>query len=285
MDQKKKSFEKDLWIDHAAEPGEQQCVPTLVSETYTLQQLKNTIELRHAFLEEAGLNKNHVLRTAKERHDFLRFAKSKYHEQSEQREKQKRDMKEGGILGMQKGKHSRWGCEMQRRCGSKSVWEVVSFTGECDHKMFAKLWDERPDKTAESTDRDTQATLKQQARLARDQYRYAASAQTRQQKGYRVSGKEMAMIKLYECEKLRKDANRATRTWGHGRLKHKDGTFTDIGGNTGGATRKVLDDWEPPSWPDSTDDEMYKEHTWSEFETYYGRLAAKKWHAASTLRR
>ena len=70
-----------------------------------LQKLKETIELRHEFLTQKGLEKDHQLQTDKERRDFLRFAKSKYHAQSEQREWQKLDKEEVGILKMHKRKH------------------------------------------------------------------------------------------------------------------------------------------------------------------------------------
>ena len=37
---------------------------------------------------------------------------------------------------------------------------------------------------------------------------------------------------------------------GHDRLKKEDDSFVDIGGNTGGFVRTVLDDWEPPDLAD-----------------------------------
>ena len=61
------------------------------------------------------------------------------------------------------------------------------------------------------------------------------------------------MIK--QLEVLRKTANIATIESGNGRLYHKDGTCTDIGGNTGGATRKALDGWKPPKPHDSDSDD------------------------------
>ena len=35
---------------------------------------------------------------------------------------------------------------------------------------------------------------------------------------------------------------------GHGRLENAAGKTMDIGGSTGGETRKILDGWKPPDW-------------------------------------
>ena len=45
---------------------------------------------------------------------------------------------------------------------------------------------------------------------------------------------------------LLNDANRLTLSSGNGRLRRSDGSFIDIGGSTGGYTRTLLYDWEPP---------------------------------------
>ena len=101
-----------------------------VSEKYVLQQLKDTLELRHEFLLRRGLEVNHVLQDDTERRDFVMFVKRKYHNLPEQQQLQARDAKKGGNRKKRDGMHKRWGLEMQRRCGNKGVWEVVSFTGK-----------------------------------------------------------------------------------------------------------------------------------------------------------
>ena len=53
---------------------------------------------------------------------------------------------------------------------------------------------------------------------------------------------------------LRKQANDATKAYGHGRIKHANGSFTDIGAETGGLTRTILDNWVAPVLPDADDD-------------------------------
>ena len=63
---------------------------------------------------------------------------------------------------------------------------------------------------------------------------------------------------------LRKKANDATKASGHGRIRNLDGSYIDIGGSCGGATRTVLDKWVAPVIPmedrirnnDGTDDDI-----------------------------
>ena len=51
---------------------------------------------------------------------------------------------------------------------------------------------------------------------------------------------------LYDDGTLLAEANRLTLISGNGRLRRSDGSFVDIGGSTGGYTRTVLYDWQPP---------------------------------------
>ena len=44
--------------------------------------------------------------------------------------------------------------------------------------------------------------------------------------------------------------NSAVGKWGHGRLETPDGHCLEIGGSTGGLTRKLVDEWKPPSFLD-----------------------------------
>ena len=53
-------------------------------------------------------------------------------------------------------------------------------------------------------------------------------------------------MQLYDNGTLLAEANRLTQISGNGRLRRSDGSFIDIGGSTGGYTRAVLYDWEPP---------------------------------------
>ena len=61
-----------------------------------------------------------------------------------------------------------------------------------------------------------------------------------------LTRRQKDLLALYDAGTLLAVANRLTRISGNGRLRRSDGSFVDIGGSTGGYTRTVLYDWEPP---------------------------------------
>ena len=115
----------DLWI---AGEGVDQCVSAVVSEAYVLQQLMAVVVKREKWLENQGLPKDFQMRDGFERQGFLQHCKAEYHAEPRQQSMQARDA-EISSKKIKSGKHSRWAREMQRRLGSKALWEVVSFTG------------------------------------------------------------------------------------------------------------------------------------------------------------
>ena len=308
-----------------------------MATTVPINRLMEVLALRHEFLEAKSIELNHVLQDGRERADFLKFAKDRYHSDPEQKELQQRDVEDGGNKKMHAGKHSRWSMEMQRRCGDKTFWECVSFTGAFNLAALAKTL-----RTA-SPERDPaklsiQKRRTRAARRARQRVRKAKSLKKRHQKGngIRLTRQAMAMTKDLDngllmpsnsrwkkraadaiervemprtllrpkskakC-KLKSQASaspveaveaaarvavdskgsclasdpqhrqfltypekkRKTRESGYGRVKHKNGTSTDIGPHTGGLTRTtlddILDDLNPPMRPDSTDDKAEEE--------------------------
>ena len=65
-----------------------------------------------------------------------------------------------------------------------------------------------------------------------------------------MTKRQKDLLVLYDAGALLAEANRLTRISGNGRLRRSDGSFVDIGGSTGGYTRTVLYDWEPPDVTD-----------------------------------
>ena len=150
-----------------------------VSENYVLQQLKEALELRHEFLEARSLDVNHVLHDGIERCDFLRFAKERFHSDPEQKRLQERDAEKGGNKKRRAGKHSRWGLDMQRRCGDKALWELVSFTGGFSVATLASI----PNTVCSDRDEanlSNQKQCTQKARRARNRLRFAKSLTKKQ---------------------------------------------------------------------------------------------------------
>ena len=137
---------RDLWIPGAAQPGEQQYVETIVSETFVLQQIKDVIQKREEWLVQQRLPLDTQMRDNIERKDFLQWAKDEYHSDPFQLDLQRRDAEE--FAGMQHKlrytklqgrKNSRWNRELQRRLGSAPLWYVVSFTGRFDVDLLRQV--------------------------------------------------------------------------------------------------------------------------------------------------
>jgi len=154
------------------------------------------------------------------------------------------------------GMRSRWGREMQRRLGSKVLWEVVSFTGKFRADFLTQVNNVRapqPDVLEpDSQDQRERKYLKAEATRCRGDLRYAEFLDRKRQKGDQDLDMGMRnLLKDFDSDKLRNRANDATQAFGHGRIKLADGTHVDIGPATGGATRTFLDHWTPPLIPAS----------------------------------
>ena len=137
---------------------------------------------------------------------------------------------------------------MQWRCGTKNLWELISFTGKFDSSYLAQKLKDAP--TCSSN------TGKQQlvkiASEARNKLRLAKKHDSKRSRiiegtDETLTAKEQQLLRLYDSDKLRVEANKATVASGHGRLKGRSGQFVDIGGSTGGGTRRALDNYIPPN--------------------------------------
>jgi hypothetical protein len=143
---------------------------------------------------------------------------------------------------------------MQRRLGSKVLWEVVSFTGRFRADYLTQVNNVRapqPDVLEpDSEDQRERQYLKDKATRCRGDLRYAEFLDRKRQKGHQdLDAVERNLLKDFDSDKLRQRANDATQAFGHGRIKLADGTHIDIGANTGGAIRTFLDNWVPPLIP------------------------------------
>ena len=57
---------------------------------------------------------------------------------------------------------------------------------------------------------------------------------------------QLDLLNQYDFGELLDQVNRLTLLSGNGRLRRSDGSHVDIGGSTGGWTRKALYGWTPP---------------------------------------
>ena len=136
------------------------------------------------------------------------------------------------------------------------MWQVLSFTGKFDPHSLNNLPPLNEEDQTENQRRktDDQRRMKKDATEARAKLRLALHYARRRQKinegkcaePKQLSEKALELLKLFDDGTLQREANKLTRISGNGRLRRPDGTYVDIGGSTGGYTKRVLYDWTPP---------------------------------------
>ena len=223
-----------------------------MSAEETSRAIKSLLQQRRAFLASRGISDQQHLMTPDERVDCIRYCKDEYERDPHQRELQERDHRKGGNRLLHRRKHSRFSREWQRRCGSKQVAEVILFSGRWDVDLLRQAMGADDASQPVESNTDTAAATRQR-RLKRNaieakynlrQGRHLAKAADR---GARLGPAELAMVQAFESGELRRRANDAVKGFGHGRLHAADGSYLDIGGNTGGRTRRLLDSYVIPS--------------------------------------
>jgi hypothetical protein len=259
----------DVWTaggaSQLAEQGEAHLV---VSREHVAQQVHAVIARREKWLQDRGLKLDERIR-GDLADCFLDDAKSEFHGSDLQKEFQERDSKVGSKK-VQSGKHSRWSRHTQKLGGTPQMWTLLSFTGRFDvaflEDVIAKGAAKGPPKMpGERTEQ--QKEQKRDAQVARGKLRRGAMLERLQErlslpplthKGKRearpLTPKQLRVLQEYRSGELRRQANKLTKIFGHGRLKKEDDSFVDIGGSTGGFVRTVLDDWEPPDLADFEED-------------------------------
>ena len=230
----------DLWIPGAAPQGQEQFVCAVVSEKYVLRKLMDVMVKREAWLTQENLPMNCQMRDGKglERARFMKHIKTASHSEPHQLDLQWRD-EQISKKRFKDGMHSRWGCEMQRRLGSKVMWEIVSFSGRFSVDFLTKVNSvdaPQPD----VTEPDSQRKLTAKAVQCRGTLRWAHHLDRKRKRGDRdLSDQDMTLLDDFDTGKLRKQANNATTASGHGRIRFADGGYVDIGAEVGGAARRL----------------------------------------------
>jgi len=65
--------------------------------------------------------------------------------------------------------------------------------------------------------------------------------------------KEKEVLEQWDSGQLLAQKNASIQALGHGRLQKASGEHLDIGGSTGGGSRKILDEWQPKDWREFLD--------------------------------
>ena len=172
-------------------------------------------------------------------------------------------------------KRKRWHRHLQRSCGTKPLWEILVFTGRFDVETLQAALAQRSSEQDGDAEEDTQGADQEQRRLLRHA---KAEAQACYNEGRRLARQRDAhrdrscgasqpageagscdmtqaltswqtdLLERYDSGVLLKELNNAIGFWGHGRLRSEDGDTLDIGGSTGGGSRRLIDGWVMPDW-------------------------------------
>ena len=223
-----------------------------MSAEETGRAIKSLLQKRRAFLATRGIFDPQHLMTQDERVDCIRHCKAEYEREPLQQELQERDFKEGGNKLVHRRKHSRFSREWQRRCGSKQVAEVILFSGRWDADLLRQAMATDGASQPVESNTDTAAAthrrrLKRKAIEAKYNLRQGRHLANAAARGDRLGPRELAMVQQFESGDLRRKANDAIKAHGHGRLHAADGSYLDIGGNSGSLTRRLLDSYVIPS--------------------------------------
>ena len=112
------------WSPGVTQPGGEKVVQMIASEEYIAHCVQTTIERREQWLWDKCLPLD-TLMNDEQRKDFLTELKKEYADTPLQRKLHADDLDKK----RQGGERRRWCRELQRRCGSKQLWELVSFSG------------------------------------------------------------------------------------------------------------------------------------------------------------
>ena len=175
-------------------------------------------------------------------------------------------------------RRKRWCRHMQRACGTKQIWEILAFTGRFDASDFRATLASRPSERDGDTEeamhdderkkrRRLLQNAKEQAkarynegrRLARQRDthrdRSGGASQPAWESGSSgmrqgLSFRQTVLLEDFRSGRLMMELNERKVAWGHGRLRDEAGGHMDIGGSTGGGSRRIIDDWAPPDCQD-----------------------------------
>ena len=170
-------------------------------------------------------------------------------------------------------RRKRWCRHLQRVCGTKQLWEVLAFSGFFDIDMLGQalsteLGADGPPARDEQAQRrrrelhhakaEARARFMEGKRLPRhrdqQQARGASQPAARGQEEKTCTRREFQVLQDWDNGKLREDLNKAIVALGHGRLTTASGDYLDIGGSTGGGSRRIIDGWQPPDWREFLED-------------------------------
>ena len=243
----------------------------------TFDTIKNLLQRRRDFMAARGLHDvqpasgggsqpadHPYVFTQEDRRQVMQEWKEQFHAAQEQEDQQKRDSWKDRVRpsdahdtwgpnmkAVRSGKHSRFARHLQLAAGSKTMAELIIYTGRFDPVFLSRAHDAQDRSGAsQAQDADRQKDLKKKAAQAKLDYRMTCMLRRRVHRGQ----VNMRDLEHWEQENLRRlqdgsllrHTNEAVAAYGHGTLRRDDGETIEIGGSTGGITRFLLDGYAEP---------------------------------------
>ena len=157
-------------------------------------------------------------------------------------------------------KRKRFHRHLQRVCGTKQIWEVLVFSGRFDVEALTQALGNGDEDEPRVQEREP-LTQRRSARLHHEK----AEAIARHKEGAHIyrrwqvlkragctqpawqlfTPRQVELLDMYDNGELLTIRNNAIQALGHGRLINTRGDTLDIGGSTGGGSRRILDSWHP----------------------------------------
>ena len=120
------------------------------SQQETQRGILSVLRFRQNYLRMKGISDMRRVLTPEERGELVKAARNEYEATEEQQALQQRDKEEATARAeetacachksvanfVRKKKRSRWCLHLQRTCGTKELWEILSFTGRFDPEIF-----------------------------------------------------------------------------------------------------------------------------------------------------
>jgi len=198
-------------------------ISVVVSLQYTAGQVMKTIQTREQWLDWYFMPRDFFMRDGTDRQGFLGWVRGEYEQTELQLRLQNRDFGQGGQSRVKNGKRQRWCRELQRRCGSKQLWELVSFTGRFDPEWLRQRLKEQD---ANENTGAVQPTAKaytwhQKAIEARSALRWGNHlTRKRARIGEPLMNKpDRILLQQFDNGDLRRRVNELTVLTGNGRLR------------------------------------------------------------------
>ena len=179
-----------------------------------------------------------IVMNDEQRKSFLQAAKNAFNAQPRSLELEKRDREQKRKVKPQLRK--RWFRELQKRCGTSQLWELISFTGKWDPEWLQeKIAAGATEASEPQGDKEWYRQAKAKALEARHDLRIGNRLLRLHQKNKlpkNLSENDERILHEMTNDILRQRVNELTLQRGSGRLRGKDGTTLDIGGNQGGTS-------------------------------------------------